>query len=410
MDDLPCSMKIEKMITTYLRKICCYSILILLPGTLQAQSKYDTLTINLQKIVSHDSLPGMSAVLVDAQHVIYQKGFGYADIKNNIPYTSETIQHVGSVSKTFIAVALMKAIELNYFDLETDINDVLPFKVINPHAKAGKITIRELANHTSGIIDNPAIYPNTYHFYPNLRPASPSALAVLDTYGYQQKIANTSMKEFFYNYLSANGKYYSDKNFVNAEPGTAAVYSNIASALVAYLIEIKSGMSYAEFADKYILKPLKMTHSGWFLSSVNLKRHALLYVNATEYLPLYDLITYPDGGLKTTSADLSKYLQAIIRGYEGDTTLLSKASFKTMFQPQFALDKLPTGFNATKRNKGVFWNLYTNGTIGHDGDDPGVSAFLFFNTKTGKGGIFMCNKYMDDKNPVINLLVDAVSR
>ncbi|NCD68230.1 serine hydrolase domain-containing protein [Mucilaginibacter agri] len=402
-------MKAERTTTFSLKRFYCCLIL-LLPAVLQAQSRYDSLTVNLQKIMSRDSLPGMSVVLVDAEHVIYQKNFGYSDVANKIPYTSETLQHVGSVSKTFIAVALMKAIELNYFNLETDINDILPFKIINPHTKTSKITIRELANHTSGIIDNPAIYPNTYHFYPNLRPSSPSALGMLQQYGYEQKIANTSMKEFFYDYLSTDGKYYSEKNFVNAEPGSSSVYSNIASALVAYLIEIKSGITYAEFANKYILNPLKMEHSGWFLSSVNLERHALLYINSKEYLPLYDLITYPDGGLKTTSADLSKYLQAIIKGYRGDTTLLSEASFKAMFKSQFESGKLPKGFNATKRNKGIFWNLYTNGTIGHDGDDPGVSAFLFFNTTTGKGGLFMCNKYMDDKSPIIGLLIEAVSR
>jgi hypothetical protein len=57
------------------------------------------------------------------------------------------------------------------------------------------------------------------------------------------------------------------------------------------------------------------------------------------------------------------------------------------------------------RNKGIFWNLYTNGTIGHDGDDPGVSTFLFFNPATGMGGVFLCNKYLEDKSELINLLV-----
>jgi hypothetical protein len=57
------------------------------------------------------------------------------------------------------------------------------------------------------------------------------------------------------------------------------------------------------------------------------------------------------------------------------------------------------------RNKGIFWNLYNNGTIGHDGDDPGVSSFLFFNPETGMGGVFLCNKYLADKTPIINLLV-----
>lgn len=388
----------------------CLVLTLLIPHHLKAQSKYDSLTANLQKVVVQDSLPGLSVILVDAHQIIYKKNFGYADIKGKVPYSFKTIQNIGSVSKTILSVALMKAIELHYFNLETEINDILPFKVTNPHTNKGGITIKQLTDHTSGIIDNPSIYPNTCHFYPDLRGYSQDALSKLQAIGYKQAIPDSDLKDFLFNYLSSGGKYYGNKNFVNAEPGQASVYSNIASALIAYLIEIKSGMSYAEFTNKYIIKPLKMVHSGWFLSSVNLKNHAYLYYDLKEYFPLYDEITYPDGSFKTSPEDLSKYLQAIIRGYSGDTTLLSKASYKEMFTPHFELSKLPAGFNATKRNKGVLWNLYTNGMIGHDGDDPGVSTFLFFNKTTGKGGLFICNKYMEDKSAIVNLLYQTTNK
>jgi hypothetical protein len=78
-----------------------------------------------------------------------------------------------------------------------------------------------------------------------------------------------------------------------------------------------------------------------------------------------------------------------------------------MFTPQFTAGNLPKGFSLTSRNKGIFWNLYNNGTIGHDGDDPGVSSYLFFNTKTGLGGIFLCNKYLPNKQPIVDLLVNS---
>jgi D-alanyl-D-alanine carboxypeptidase len=80
-----------------------------------------------------------------------------------------------------------------------------------------------------------------------------------------------------------------------------------------------------------------------------------------------------------------------------------------MFTPQFSKDNPPKGISLTYRNKGIFWNLYNNGTIGHDGDDPGVSTFLFFNAKTGLGGIFLCNKFLQDKSPIIVSLVQATN-
>lgn len=375
-----------------------------------AQIATDSLTNNLHEVFVKDSLPGLCVVLVNARQVIYQKSFGFADIGNQILYTPNTIQHVGSVSKTFIAVALMKAIELGYFTLETDINNILPFKVVNPNQPDSKITIRELANHTSGITDNPVIYPNSYHFYPKLRSFDSTALNALRGLGYQEKVKDTAMASFFYNYLAPGGQYYSKANFGEGAAGGTSSYSNIGSALVAYLIEIRSHLSYADFTTKYILKPLKMDHSGWFIKSIDQKKHAKLYLDQSSYFPLYDLATYPDGALKTSASDLSKYLMAVIKGYQGDKTLLTGSSFKTMFTPQFTKEHLPKNISLTNRNKGIFWNLYTNGTVGHDGDDPGISAFLFFNPNTGLGGLFLCNRYLSNKQPIIDLLVKATGK
>jgi len=371
------------------------------------QSKFDSLTSQLHQVFLKDSLPGLSVVLVNNKGIIYEKGFGFADIKNALPFTSGSVQNIGSVSKTFIAVALMKAIELNYFTLETDINDILPFRISNPNDPDGKITVRELANHTSGIVDNPETYPNTYLFYPTLADYDQAAFNILRDLGYQEKIKDQSMKDFFKDYLSKNGKYYNSNNFGPGKSGSTSKYSNIASALAAHLIEIKSGISYADFTKKYILEPLKMTQSGWSLTSKNISGHARLYYNPELSFPYYSWITYPEGGLRTSARDLGKYLIEMIKGYKGNSSILSPNSYKTMFTPQFSTENLPKNFSLATRNKGVFWNLYNNGTIGHDGDDPGVSSYLFFNPQTGLGGIFICNKYLQDKQQIIDLLVNA---
>ena len=210
-------------------------------------------------------------------------------------------------------------------------------------------------------------------------------------------------------YLSVDGKYYSKENFGSRAPGALYGYSNIASALAAYLIEVKSGMTYAEFTIRYILNPLKMNQSGWFLSANKLSKYARPYYNLHSAFPYYHFITYPDGGLRTNTKDLSKYLIALIKGYNGDRTLLTKSSYDVMFTPQFSTENPPKGISLVNRNKGIFWNLYSNGTIGHDGDDPGVTTYLLFNPKTGLGGVFLCNKYLADKTQIMNLLARFIS-
>ncbi len=373
------------------------------------QPRLDVLTQELQQIFIKDNLPGMSVVLVNVEKVIYQRNFGYANVEQKIKYTSQSIQNIGSVSKTFIATALMKAIELRYFNLETDINTILPFKVVNPNNPDAIITIRQLSNHTSGIIDNSKILPNTYKFYTKLGGYDTNAYSVLQNLGYQQKISDTSLKTFMNNYLSEKGEYYSKENFGNGGNGKSYNYSNIASALAAYLIEVKSGMTYAKFTKQYLLGPLKMNDSGWFISLKQLNKYARPYYDLHSSFPFYEFITYPDGGLRTTTTDLGKYLIAMIKGYNGDRKLLNKTSYETMFTPQFSKENPPKGIDLNNRNKGIFWNLYNNDTIGHDGDDPGVSSFLFFNPKTGLGGVFLCNKYLSDKSDIINLLTRFTS-
>jgi len=372
-----------------------------------AQSDFYSLTDTLNKVFTREALPGMSVMLVDSDKIIYQKSFGFADIKNNIRYDANTIQNIGSVSKSLISIAILKCVELKYFTLETDINTILPFKVVNPAHPGDVITVRQLTNHTSGVIDNPAIYPNSYKFYPALRSYDSALLEKIEGMGYQGKVKDTTIKQFFYNYLCEKGKYYSKDNFSANKAGEAYSYSNLGSALAAYLVEIKSGMSYANFTKRYILKPLKMDNSGWFINATNLKKYARLYFDQTADFPLYSLLTYPDGGLRTSANDLGKFLQAVIKGYLGDTALLKRTSFKQLFTPMFTTANAPKNINLQNRNKGVFWNLYGNGTIGLDGDDPGVSSYLFFNPATGKGGLFICNQYLDNKQPIVDLLVEA---
>lgn len=375
-----------------------------------AQNNAKQITKEFKQVMIRDSLPGMAVVMVSKNRLIYKKCFGYADISANRPYALKTTQEIGSVSKMILAVSLMKAIELGYFTLETDINTILPFKVINPFEPTHAITIRELASHTSGIIDKQSIYMNTYRFNFELRPYDTAFLKPMNAFGYRQPLRDSSISKFLFNYLVQAGNYFSPDNFVYNKGGRTFVYSNIATTLIAYLIEIKSGMSYKEFTSIHIFRPLHMNHSSWFLSELNLNNQAQLYFNSKVKIPLYDLLTYPDGGLKTNAIDLSKFLMDMMNGLSGKSAILKPDSFRVMFTPQFSnLDK-PVGVNLMKRNKGILWNLYANGTIGHDGDDPGISSFIVFNPSTGLGGLFLCNKYIDDKGSLTDIITKAISK
>jgi CubicO group peptidase (beta-lactamase class C family) len=370
-------------------------------GSVNAQTPADSLTYHLNEYLHKKGLPGFAVVILNNKEPVYQKGFGYADINNQKEFTPKTIQNIGSVSKTVIAVALMKAIELNYFTLETDINEILPFKVINPYHPDQVIRVKELTTHTSGIVDNEAIFTRSYRFKKSAD-LDPSLGKFMNERGYTSDLADTTMQSFLKSYLNPKGSLYTNQNFYNSEPGKRASYSNIGSALAAYLIEVKAGMSFATFTERYVLKPLKMHNTNWFLSKKNLKQHAVPYFNKQMAFPYYSLTTYPDGGLRTSAKDLGKYVLGMIHSLNGNSKVLSQKSVKTMFTPVFTQATVPANMSLQTRNKGVFWNLYNDGYIGHDGDDPGVISHILFNDHIGI--VFISNMYLADRTDLLILL------
>ena len=351
--------------------------------------------------LNKNSIPGLSVSILNRNKVVFKEGFGYADIAKKQAYTPQTIQNIGSVSKTFIAVSLMKAIEFGYFDLETDINTILPFKIVNPYLPDEIIKVKYLTTHTSGILDNQEIYNRSYRFEgPKVQ--NELLIKMMKENNYTSDLNDTTLITFLKAYLTPQGALYKKENFSNSKPGKRASYSNIGSALAAFLIEVKSGMSFADFTQRYIFKPLRMNNTNWFRTKQNAAKQAVPYLTADIAFPFYHLTTYPDGGLRTSAAELSLYVREMMKMLNNNSGLIERTSAIDMFKPVFTLQSLPENMSLQTRNKGVFWNIYNDGYIGHDGDDPGASANILFNKTTGI--IFMSNIYIADRTKILSIL------
>lgn len=352
------------------------------------------LTTELNEIYDRGYINGFSVAIVNQDKNLYNKGFGFSDLKGNKPYTENTIQNIASISKTFIGIALLKAQELGKLQLDDPINNYLPFQVINPYFPNEKITIRHLATHTSSITD-PARYEkngyilkegNTPDAKPekNFRPASDWMTLSL----------------FLEKVLSEDGKWYAKRNFLNRKPGDLFEYSNIAAALAALIIEGATGQSFPEFTRTYIFEPLQMNDSGWSFEDVDFSKHTKLYKDPQQELAFYTLITYPDGGLITSSIDMGKYLSELIKGYSEKGSILQKESYKELFKQQLTArnfeDRNEDAFN-DEYNSGIFMGFSAQGNVGHTGGDPGVATFMFFNSSTLVGKFLMVNTEMNQE-------------
>jgi hypothetical protein len=135
-------------------------------------------------------------------------------------------------------MAVMKAVEQGLFTLDADINGILPFKVVHPYNPEIPITIKHLVTHTSGIVDHADTYKKTYIYPPPVKEGN-ALYQLMVSKGYGATASDTTLGGFLKNYLTTDGHLFKKSNFNKAAPGKRYEYSNLASDLVAYLIEVK---------------------------------------------------------------------------------------------------------------------------------------------------------------------------
>ncbi|NJO02122.1 MAG: beta-lactamase family protein [Bacteroidia bacterium] len=278
-----------------------------------AQAHFDSLNLSLEALWQRSNLPGFAVAIVRKDSVVYQQGFGWADRERKTPYTPQTIQNIGSVSKTLIGVALMQLVQQGKLSLDTEINTRLPFPVVNPYAPDKPILVRHLATHTAGIADS-RMYEKSYYLRAPATPFNP-AIAKKDRQ-YLSKIFNNqnrALGDYLRDYLRPGGQFYQPKNFNQSAPGSRYQYTNVGATLAAYLVEVVSGQPYHQYTQSQILDKIPMVSSGWRQTDIDSSAHATLYFANQAPVPPYALVTYPDGGLLTNCHDLALYLREMMR-------------------------------------------------------------------------------------------------
>jgi len=166
--------------------------------------------------------PAASVAIFKGGKMLYEKGYGMANLENQIPNTPSTMFHIASVTKTFTSYSILLLEKQGKLNLDDDIRKYLPEVPDFRH----KISLRHLLQHTSGI-----------RTYESLHAMS----------GYE-----IHSKEPFFKLMSRQ----QDLNFL---PGDEYSYSNSGYVLLATVVERVSGMSYVSFVKEHIFKPLKMT-------------------------------------------------------------------------------------------------------------------------------------------------------
>ena len=373
-------------------------------------SQIDSLDVELKQISDNSIIPGFSVALVNSDSVIFKNSYGFSDVSRHIPFTDNTTHTIASISKTFIGLSIMKLIEEGKLSLNQPINDILPFEIKNPHFPKIPITVKHLVTHSSSINDDfddgdkraswlvdPT--PLKYKDYPSDIKES------IFYYDGEQ----SSLSDFITAVCTPHGKWYNETNFSAFKPGETYEYSNAGATIAALIVEIISGSSFSSFTEEHIFQPLGMNDTGWFYKSLN-DSYSKLYVENDKKVyefPRYHEASYPDGQLKTTINDLSKYLVEMMKGYKGKGTLLKQESYSFMLHsqlPRESFDSLDESALNDEYDVGVFWGISEPGYRLHSGGMIGVYSIIYFNPETETGVIAFCNLADSSFGSIVNTL------
>lgn len=363
---------------------------------LQAQL---SLTEKLTDISKTSSFNGFGVALVNDREVLYQNGFGIANIETKLKYHENTVQNIASVSKTLIGVAVLKAQELGKLKLDDQINKYLPFEVVNPYYPEVPITIRQLTTHTSSIKDTKVYLERTIVLKDSTNLVSNLKIDISPT-KFNPPSVKMSLEDFLDNIVNEKGKWYSKEGFQDRKPGEVYNYSNVGASLAALVLEKATGTPYDKFTTKYILKPLQMNNSGWHFDDIDFSNYSQSFQNKRTAYPYYSLNTYPDGGLLTTTSDMSKYILELMKGYFGNGIILSQESYREYFTPQLKEENFIDRSNAEysdEYNMGITMGFGSTLNFGHTGGDPGLNSVIWFFKDKRIGRYFIVNTDWDDK-------------
>lgn len=315
------------------------------------------------------------AVLVaDHGKVVYQHAFGLANREWKVPNTVDTAYRIASLTKQFTATLAMQLVERGKLRLDDKVGQYVP--ELKPEI-GNVVTIDQLLNHTSGIVDY-ANYPGFWHGRMGARVPRADLIAIM------------------------NGP-------LEFAPGSTGRYNSSGYTLLGYTIEKITGKSFGEALDEMILKPLNMNRSGYDAPERLVERKASGYSRSLgayrHAAPMWMPNVYSGGGMFSTVGDFLKWDQALY----GDK-LLSAESKRLMFTPYVKDDVWgDLGY-------GYGWMIGKRDIAGaprlvheHGGNANGFRTLITRYPETQKLVVIMLNEGNGNKGPEIYGIRGAIT-
>lgn len=327
----------------------------------------------IEKMIAEEmakhAVPGLAVAIAKDGRLVYAKGFGYADVENKILFTAQTVSRIGSISKTFTALAAMQLVEQGKINLDAEVQTYVPAFP----KKTAPITVRQLLGHLTGI----------RHY---------KGAEFLSATRYHDVESSLAI--------------FKDDPLLH-EPGAKMSYTTYGYNLLSRVVEAASGESFGAYLQTHIINPLALQQTYLDEPRRVIPQRARNYTKPKDG-PLQNA-AYVDqsnkwggGGLLSTVEDLIKY------GAAYDTDKLAKQeTIKQMFTGLKTNDGKPTGY-------GLGWAVAMDAgkrRVEHSGGSMGATSIL---TKYPEQGLIIaalvnCDHYSAPqiKNKIAAILFNS---
>jgi CubicO group peptidase (beta-lactamase class C family) len=284
------------------------SFVVLLAGCAQeASDPYNEAFRTIDQVVrvamEEEGTPGLALAITSEDRLLYVGHYGYADLTHRTPVTDQTLFQIGSISKSFTALALMHLWDEGVFDPQKPVREYLPWWDVQTEFEL--ITGHHLLTHTSGIPANrDDIYGSPYMAW--------------------------ALRE----------------QAAAWPPGEKFHYSNVGYQTLHFLLEELSDEAYADLVGRLILEPLGMGHTNAAITLETRSSQAVGYVTPYDdrpHHPSRPLVEAPfmeyglgDGCIQSTAADMAAYMRMLMKRGQGPASrIVSEAAFDLFTTPHF---------------------------------------------------------------------------
>lgn len=259
---------------------------------------------------------GLSAALVVDGKVVWKQGFGHADKAAGIAMTPRTQVGIGSVTKTFTALAAMQLQEQGAIDIDRPLSHYLPEFRIRTHGEdLNQVTLKRLITHSSGVPTD---------VFRNMESGKAHYTDVVELLN-QTALAHS--------------------------PGTVGMYSNAGYNLLGHALSEASGIDYPDYLQQRVFAPLRMTNTG-FAGDTQGRIRSKAYGPDGAEAAVFELRDIASGGIYSTAEDLAKYAVALMDAYHaGSTSLIGRSTVRSMFAQR-------TDIPIDTNKKGLGWFLF----------------------------------------------------